>query len=546
MNLIKESPVPSISEDRPDHQLPPGKEPKLLESAEHQPSKGDANRGQPPRRFRWIALGMAAALLALLLFGLLRRHQQQKVVEAAAHEEQEALPVVNVTKVQRSPASSSELLPGNITPLTEAYIYARATGYVKKRYVDIGDRVRQGQLLAEIEAPDLDQQVQQARAALGQAEHQVVQTKAAYENAKSQEDLAHVTWDRYKVLFEHGAVAKQDADQQYTNYRSGVANVGSAQANIDAAEQNARASRANLDRLIVLQGFEQVRAPFSGVITARNFDIGALVGGNGGTQGASTTPSGGTQAAGSAGNAGSTGSTGASSSTAGTVGSSGELFRIAQTGTLRILIDVPQESVPFVHTGAAASVLVQEFPEATFGGRVTRTSNSVDLTTRTLLTEVDVDNSAQKLLPGMYAQVRIENVRANPPILVPGDSIITGTAGVQVATVVDASSDSKEPAQKVGSKAKKIHLVNVKVGRDYGPEMEIVSGLRGDEYVVVNPSDAVQEGALVKTAEAPRTQGNQPRRGPAERQPGGPTAPIPGQAESGGRGASGKPGGAPK
>lgn len=485
-------------------------------------------RGQPPRRLRWIVLGAACVLLALLLIGLLRRHHQNKVVEAAAREEQQALPVVNVTKVHRSPATTSALLPGNMTPLTEAYIYARANGYVKRRYVDIGDRVKQGQLLAEIDAPDLDNQVGQARASLAQAEHQVGQAKSAYENTKSQEELARVTWERYKVLFEHGAVSKQDADQQYTTYRSGLANVGSAQANIEAAEQNTHAQRANLERLIVLQGFEKVRAPFPGIVTARNFDIGSLVGGNGGTAVAAT---GGTPAAG--------GTTGAGSTT-GTVGSGSELFRLAQIGTLRILVNVPQESAPFVHAGQTATVLVQEFPDMQFGGRVARTSNSIDLTTRTLLTEVDVDNRSLTLLPGMYAQVRIENVRANPPLLVPGDAIISGAAGVQVAIVSDADSNN----EKDGSK--KIHFANVKVGRDYGPEIEIVNGLRDGEYVVVNPSDVVQEGALVKAVEAPRAQGNQPRRGPSERQPGGPGAPIPGKADSGGRGASEKSGGKSK
>jgi multidrug efflux pump subunit AcrA (membrane-fusion protein) len=540
---MKESPVPSISEDRPDHQLSAGKEPKLLESGKQEQSTGAAeNRGQAPRRLWWIAFGVAAVLLALLLFGFLRRHQQQKVVEAAAREEQQALPVVNVTRVLRSPAATSELLPGNMTPLTEAYIYARSSGYVKKRYVDIGDHVKQGQLLAEVEAPDLDQQVQQGRAALSQAEHQVVQAKAEYDNAKSQEDLAHVTWDRYNVLFQHGAVAKQDADQQYTNYKSGVANVGSAQANISAAEQNAQANRANLDRLIVLQGYENVRAPFSGVITARNFDIGALVGGNGGTQGISTTPQGGTQNSGSAGNSGSTGTSSAASPTTGTVGSgSGELFREAQTGTLRILVDVPQESAPLVRTGQTATVLVQEFPNATFAGRVTRTSSSIDLNTRTLLTEVDVDNASRQLLPGMYAQVRIENVRANPPLLIPGDSVIDGTRGLQVAVVLAANSNPENQEQKQQSDQKKIHIVNVNVGRDYGAEIEVTSGLRGDEYVVVNPSDVVEEGALVKAVQVPSAQRNQPRRGPSERQPGGPSAPIPGKSDSG-RGTSKEPG----
>lgn len=477
------------------------------------------NRGHAPRRLGWIVAGIAILLLVLLLFGLLRHHEQQKTVQAAAHEEEQSLPIVNVDKVKRSPAATSQLMPGNMTPLTEAYIYARANGYVKKRYVDIGDRVKQGQLLAEIEAPDLDQQVQQARAAVAQAQQQVSQTRAAYENAKSQEELARVTWERYKVLVEHGAVAKQDADQQYTNYRSAVANVNAAQANINAAERNVEANRASLQRMISLQEYESVRAPFSGIITARNFDVGALVGGSGGALGASTTPLGGTQVAGGAGNAGATGNSGSGataggglSSTSASGGGGAELFRVAQIGTLRILVNVPQDSAPAIRVGNSATVFVQQYPNTKFAARVTRTSNAIDLITRTLLTEVDVNNPNQMLLPGTYAQVQIENVRPNPPLLVPGDSIISGADGVQVAVLSDIKAPAKDDRQ-YPADAKQIHLARVQVGRDYGAEIEIISGLQGWEYVVVNPSDAVQEGAIVKPVAAPRTQGKQPAGG---------------------------------
>lgn len=544
--------MPSSYKVPEEHQLPEAAEPRLLEPG-HEPKlieSGKESRGHAPPHMRLIVMVVGIALLALLLFGMLRHYRQQKVVEAAAQQEEESLPIVNVTKVQKSPSATTQSLPGNMTPLTESYIYARSTGYIKKRYVDIGDRVQKGQLLAEVEAPDLDQQVDQARAALTQAEHQVVQAKQQLDSAVSQEKFAHLTSDRYTKLLADGAVARQDADQNYTTYQSASAAVGAAQANVSAFEQNVEANRANLNRLITLQGFEYVRAPFSGVITARNFDVGALVGASGGTQGASSTPMGGTQESGSAGNSGASGSSSSSSTTAGTVGSAsgsgGELFRMAQVSTLRILVNVPQESAPSIKVGQTASVFAQGYQDQSFPGRVTRTSNSIDLNTRTLLTEVDVQNPHEMLLPGTYAQVQIEHVRLNPPLLVPGDSIIAGTAGLQVAILTNVKEEPQERQHHYPPDAKRIHIATVQVGRDYGAEIEIVSGLQAGQEVVVNPSDVVQEGAVVKPQEAPVSQGNQSRRAPSERQPSGVTAPIRGKADTGGHGASEKPPGASK
>jgi len=526
-----------------DHQLPAGKEQKLLQAPDHDSPGHDGygqTPGRPPARLRWIVTALVILLLAALAFGLLRHYHQQKVVEAAAKQEEASLPVVSAAQVTRSPSLTSQLLPGNTTPLTEAYLYARATGYVTKRLADIGDRVKKGQLLAVIEAPDLDQQVRQARASLSQAEHQVGQAQQQLENALSQEQLAKVTWERYKVLLEHGAVARQDADQQYTNYKSASATVGAAQANVNAAQQNVQANRANLDRLIALQSFEYIRAPFTGVITARNFDVGALINGSGGSQGGSTTPNGGTELSGAAGNAGASGSApSATSSTPGSgpTGSSGELFRMAQIGVLRILINVPQDDAHSIRVGEHATVFVQNFPNHRFDGQVTRTANSVDLVTRTMLTEVDVPNPEGILFPGMYGQVQLENVRANPPLVVPGDSLITNANGLQVAVLTDIDR-SQENARNYPPDARRIHIRNVQVGRDYGAEIEITSGLQQGEYVVLNPSDDVQEGAIVKPAVAAPTQGQQPGRSPSEREPGGLTPEQPGASDSHARGAS--------
>ena len=258
------------------------KEPKLLPPGRP--------RG-PSRRKIFLLVGLGILLLIVLfLIGYIPRRHREKLVEAAARYQAESLPIVNVTPVKRSSPVTGLLLPGTITPLTEAYLYARATGYVRKRYADIGDRVHAGEVLADIDAPDLDQQVAQARAAVAQSEQQLAQAKASLENAQAQEELARVTWERYRVLVQHGAVSRQDADQQLANYKSQTANVHLEEAAIRTNEENVRANRANLEREIALQSFEKVRAPFDGVITARNFDVGALVSGSGASMGISSTP----------------------------------------------------------------------------------------------------------------------------------------------------------------------------------------------------------------------------------------------------------------
>jgi RND family efflux transporter MFP subunit len=455
-----------------------------------------------------IGAGLLALLAGLFAFGYARYRSVQRVAASEARKEEQTLPVVNVEQVRRSPGISELLLPGNITPITEASLYARASGYVRKRYVDIGDKVKQGQLLAEIEAPELDQQVVQGRAAVAQAEQQLQQAQAELEDSRTQLELARVTWERYRVLVEHGAISRQDADQQLAAYRSARANVNSAQANVSAADQSLRGSRANLERLTSLQGFERLRAPFDGIVTARTFDIGALI---------STS--------------GATGNTGVA-------GGSGELFRVAQIGTLRILINVPQENAPSVRVGQAAKVMVQQFAQP-FQGRITRTANSLDQATRTLLTEVQVQNPNHQLLPGMYAQIAISNVRMNPPLLVPGDSLMLGGNGITVATLRDLK---KEEAGNYGPGAKRIHIQAIDVGRDYGPQVEVTRGLEGWEYVVVNPGDTVEEGAVVRPVAAARVagQGGPQRRGPSDKGGPGLTGQMPGAADSGGRGASAK------
>ena len=493
----------------------------------------------------WAVLALIA-LAAVFFLGFIPRRNRERTAAALAAQQANSLPNVNAMAVRRSPSVATLLLPGAATPYQESYLYARATGYVSKRYVDIGDRVRKGQLLADIDSPDLDAQVAQARAQVAQAEQQLAQAQASLENAKAQEDLARVTADRYKVLVDHGAVSRQDYDQQEANYRQAHANVHLQEAAIATAQENIRANRANLEHLIALQSFEQLRAPFDGVITARNFDVGALVSSTGASQGASNTPLGGTQNATASNNAGSSGSssqtqvpssTPPSSPTTPGIGSSGELYRIAQIDRLRVLVSVPQDSASVIQLGSAASVYVAQYSDHAFPGTVTRTARSLDAISRTLPVEVDVANPGWQLLPGMFTQVQFSDKRTAAPMLVPGDSIITTPDGLYIAVLTMPTAQDREriererqqqqqqqkeqPQQQTLDEMRRIHLQKVQVGRDYGPEIEISSGLRGTEYVVVNPGDMVQEGALVILRAAPPVAGenNQQRRAPSEQKP---------------------------
>jgi multidrug efflux pump subunit AcrA (membrane-fusion protein) len=459
--------------------LPPAEQQKLLERPERKSPSRDEEPPHPhhiaPGKVILAVLLLAALAGAIALAGYLPRKHREQAAAAAARDEKDALPVVTGTRVRRAPQDTDVVLPGSLTALTEASIYGRAPGYVRKRYVDIGDHVREGQLMAEIEAPELDQQVDQARAAASQARQQLAQTRAALVQAESQRDLARVTADRYTQLVARGAVARQDADTQQSNFKTADALVDAQSASIRAAEDNVRQAQANLERVGSLQDYKNVRAPFAGIVTARNIDAGALISASGAGQGASPMSLGGPQAA-----------------------NGNEMFRMAQIGTIRILISVPQANAPGIRAGMPSELTVNEFPGRIFAGKVTRTSNSLDPNSRTLLVEVQVPNRDGKLLPGMYAEVRFRSHRDAPPLLVPGDTLIAANSGMQVAVLEDAGD------------AKKIHMQPVRIGRDFGTETEVLSGLKGTEAIVVNPGDEVREGALVKaegTAQRTNSQG---------------------------------------
>jgi multidrug efflux pump subunit AcrA (membrane-fusion protein) len=437
-----------------------------------------------PKRLILSILLLGLLIAVALLAGYLPRRRTTKQLDSAAARRASTPPIVSAAIVTRAPNQTDVPFPGSITPITEAYIYARAAGYLRRRYVDIGDRVSTGQLLAEIDAPDLDQQVTQAEAALSQAEGQLGQAEATLQQLIATRDLAAVTWQRYQVLTKTGAVSRQSGDTQLTASRTAEANVGAGEKNVTAAREFVRAGQATLDRLVTLQGYEKVTSPFAGIVTARNVDVGALISSTGSTQGPTrSNPAGPSD-----------------------VPSNGEIFRVAQIGRLRVLVSLPQSEASGIHVGQRASVSIEEFPNRIYPGQITRTSSALDAASRTLLTEVQVANPAGVLLPGMYATVRLTTNRAVPPLLVPDASLVVEANGTTVAVLQSLSQAESEKAVSAGmdktllARVRSVHFQKVQPGRDYGTTLEILDGLHDGDYVAVNPGDAVKDGAIVQMA----------------------------------------------
>jgi multidrug efflux pump subunit AcrA (membrane-fusion protein) len=431
-----------------------------------------------------FAVAVMGTAAVVYFVGYLPRERTAKELDSVASARRHAPPLVNAATVKRAAQRTQLLLPGNITPITEAYIFARAAGYLKRRYVDIGDHVVAGQKLADIEAPDLDQQVSQSQAALAQAQGQLGQARALLEQLTATRDLAEITWKRYKVLTDAGAVSRQDGDNSSTAARTAGASVIAQQKTVAAAEEYVHASQATLDRLLTLQRYEQVTAPFAGIITARNVDVGALISATGSSLGPTRS-----NAAGPS-----------------DVPSGGEIFRLAEISRLRILVAVPQTNAPGIQVGQGATVTVQQNPNQSFKGKITRTSSSLDAQSRTLLTEVDVDNPKGVLLPGMYAMVSFITDRADSPFLVPDAALVVRASGTVLAVLKPLAPEEQQKAAAEGmdsatlGRARRVHFQTVTPGRDYGIELEILDGLAAGAEVAVDPNAAVQEGTLVQIA----------------------------------------------
>jgi len=387
-----------------------------------------------------------------IFFGFLPRRAREQALFAASQSETDRPPVVNVVAARTAPARSELELPADLQAQVESAIFARVDGYLSKRLVDYGDRVKAGQQLAEIETPELDQQISQATAGLSQSQSALKQLQANLALAEANLKLADLTYTRWKHLTDRGVFSRQETDQKEADLGVRKAEVEAAQAAINTGNDNIRATEASLRRLQQMKSFARVTAPFDGVITTRNVDIGTLINsGNGGP--------------------------------------AREMFRIAQIQTLRVFVNVPQTNVGAIHDGQTAELRVQELPGQLFQARVDRTTNAVDPNSRSMLTVLEVPNPRGVLMPGMYAQVRFAVTRSAPALLIPGDTLVMGRQGPRVAIVTPD---------------RHVHFRGVQLGQDYGAEVEVIDGISAGDRVVVNPTDAVREDAVVEVREAPR------------------------------------------
>ncbi len=364
-----------------------------------------------------ILLITAAAVAAVVVAGVLPRLRSAHALEGQT--DATSKPVVSVVIATRATKAAVVTLPGAITALQDTPIYARTTGFIGKWTADLGDHVKAGQVLAVIEGPDLDQELNQAKAAL--------------EQARANLEIARTSASRWKALGEQNAVAQQDVDQKAADFAGANAAVV--------------ASQANVDRLAQLKDFQQVTAPYDGVITARNAQVGELINGGAGV----------------------------------------EIYHIAQTETLRVMVTVPQANVRSIKVGMAVEVLVPEFPGRAFRGEIARFAGALDGASRTLLTEVRLPNPKGELFPGMFAEVRFSFPSAQPAILLPSNAAIINATGNMVA-VVDAEN--------------RIHLQRVTLGRDFGNQIEVLDGLNPGARVVAAPRDSLVEGGEVSPVDA--------------------------------------------
>ncbi len=380
-------------------------------------TSGELDVARKPRL--WL-IGVVALVVIILcaIAGILPRLHQRTALKSETRDL--AVPIVSTLRAVPGKSSLGLSLPAEVKPFVEAPIYARANGYVKKWMVDIGARVQAGQLLAEIDTPEVDQELAQSRADVATADANL--------------RLAQLTAERYDELMRTDSASRQDYDN--------------AKGNFEARKAAAESARFNVKRLEQLTDFKQIRAPFDGVITSRGVDAGALV----------------------------TTGTGAK-----------ELFHLASTSRLRVFINVPQQYTPATKTGLAAYLTLPELPGKRFEGKVVRTSQSIEASSRTLLVEIDVDNRTGELLPGSYVQAHFLLSESRPTVRLPANALLFRTDGAQVATV---DRDSR------------VHLQSVSIQRDLGVELELASGLTGEEQVVINPPDSIADGQEVRIVSA--------------------------------------------
>lgn len=382
------------------------------------PSEARVVGDRPRSRGVLIAVITLVIVAAIVVAGIIPRRHARAALRDETNEL--AIPSVRVIHPSRGAPQTEIVLPGNMQAFTDAPIYARTNGYLKKWYVDIGGRVTAGELLAEIETPETDQQLAQARADLN--------------TARANLNLSQITANRYEDLKNTDSVSKQDVDNAHGDFEAKQAAVASAESNVRRLEE--------------LQSFEKIYAPFDGIITARNTDVGHLI--NSGAGAPQT-----------------------------------ELFHVAAIRTLRVYVNVPQQYSPSAKPGLTADLTLGEFPGRRFEGKLVRTANAIDPSTRTLLVEVDVNNSTGELLPGAYTEVHLKVPSGAPTYILPVTALIFRSQGLQVGIV---GSDNRA------------NLVSVTLGRDFGNVVEVTSGLPENASVVTNPPDSLVQGESLRVA----------------------------------------------
>jgi RND family efflux transporter MFP subunit len=394
------------------------------------------SKPRPAVQRRWggrlFAFGGFLLLATGVSLGAWRHYSQHQEVMATAERERDFVPTVRVATVEANPGIVSVTLPGTTAAVADANIYARATGYIAKRNVDIGDRVKQGDLLAQLAVPELDDQISQNEATLAQL-------KSALEQAKANLTLAQVTWDRDRPLVKEGWATQQQGTVDVQTLKAQEAAVSVAQSNVASQENLLRVLRQNRD-------YASVVAPFDGVITQRNVDVGSLVQGN---------------------------------TNSGTF-----MFEIMQKDVIRVWVYVPQDAAFGVTPGIDASVRVPELPDREFPGKVTRIADALQSGTRTLLTEIDIPNPDGALPPGVYCSVELKIPRKAQSLVVPAEALIFNRDGLQVAVVNDGKSEIRK----------------VRVTRDLGTRVEVDTGVKPGDRVILNPPINLVEGSKVRLA----------------------------------------------
>lgn len=385
--------------------------------------EGETPEGGQPNGHRQRKAGLLVGLVILILvvagaITILSKLSEKKAL--AAETERLSVPTVSVIHPKQEQSHEDLVLPATVQAYKESPIYARTNGYLLRWYKDIGSKVTKGELLADIDTPEVDQELMQARAARQQTQAQL--------------GLAKISAERWENLRKTDSVSQQELDQQVSGYQQ--------------AQANLAASEANVHRLDEMESFKHIYAPFTGVLTKRLIDVGALI-------------------------------------NAGNGGSNRELFDIAQVDPLRCYVNVPQTYSPMIQIGMKAFLFQGEYVGEKFEGKVVRTADSIDPASRTLLTEIDVPNPTGKILPGAYAQVTFAAKINAPRLTVPINTLLFRAEGPRAA-VVDAD--------------KKVHLQPVKIGLDYGSSVEIVGGLDPNDQVIVNPADSLEDGQQVNIA----------------------------------------------